>query len=218
MIMKKNRKYFISVEGETEKWYFEHLQYLINHSQESVFTTKFVIKVNKSPKSFVKTLQALYEIDAFHICDYESNEQVHVQQFERVLKELKEAKKIKNIIMYSLGYCNYAFELWIILHKRNFCVPLSHRNNYLSYINSTYNEKFQFLSDYKEELNFKRLLAQIDLNDVKLAIQNANRIREYQVNNGAKMQQYAGFSYYTRNPDITINECVMKIFQECGLV
>ena len=48
MIRKICNQYYLSVEGETEKWYFEHLQELINNSKEIPFKVSFDIKVNKS--------------------------------------------------------------------------------------------------------------------------------------------------------------------------
>ena len=38
------------MEGETEKWYFEHLQKLINNKEELPCTVKLYIKINKSIK------------------------------------------------------------------------------------------------------------------------------------------------------------------------
>lgn len=40
--MKKVNSYYISVEGENKKWYFEHLQHLINNStllHQNIHTT-----------------------------------------------------------------------------------------------------------------------------------------------------------------------------------
>ena len=88
-------KYYLSVEGETEKWYFEHLQNLINENDKIPFKVKFDIKINKSIKSRVKGIPAIYKLKGFHICDYESNEQVHTDQFNIVLDDLKNVKKIK---------------------------------------------------------------------------------------------------------------------------
>ena len=93
-------KYYLSVEGETEKWYFEHLQKLINNKEELPCTVKLYIKINKSIKSRAKAIPAPFKIKAFHICDYESNSDVHTKQFENVLKELKEVKKINKNINY----------------------------------------------------------------------------------------------------------------------
>ena len=97
-------KYYLSVEGETEKWYFEHLQKLINNKEELPCTVKLYIKINKSIKSRAKAIPAPFKIKAFHICDYESNSDVHTKHFENVLKELKEVKKINKNINYKLGY------------------------------------------------------------------------------------------------------------------
>ena len=47
--MKKVNSYYFSVDGENEKWYFEHLQNLINKSDKSTFNVKFIIKTEKSP-------------------------------------------------------------------------------------------------------------------------------------------------------------------------
>ena len=54
---------------------------------------------------------------AIHICDVESNEQVHVDKFKNILSEMREAKAQKKI-SYVLGYSNFTFELWMVLHKR----------------------------------------------------------------------------------------------------
>ena len=120
MLRKVCNKYFLSVEGETEKWYFEHLQNLINLNKEIPYTVKFDIKINKSIISRAKGISAIYKTKAFHICDYESNDDVHVEQFERILKELKDVRKINKNIKYVLGYSNFSFDLWIILHILDF--------------------------------------------------------------------------------------------------
>ena len=39
--MKKVNSYYFSVEGENEKWYFEHLQNLINNSEEAEGTVYY---------------------------------------------------------------------------------------------------------------------------------------------------------------------------------
>lgn len=212
-------KYYLSVEGETEKWYFEHLQKLINNKEELPCTVKLYIKINKSIKSRAKAIPAPFKIKAFHICDYESNSDVHTKQFENVLKELKEVKKINKNINYKLGYSNFSFDLWIILHKKQQKGSVSHRKNYITGINEAYNEKFKFIDDYKEEDNFKMILSKISLEDVIYAISNGNEIREMNEKNSKdKYKKYGQFGYYTNNPDMTINECVEQILKECGAI
>ncbi len=214
MKMKQSREYFISTEGETEVWYFEHLKKLINESEEPIFKLEAKPKVNISPKSFTKNLKVTSTAKAFHICDYESKADQHVIKFENVLKELKEAKGFKSGLSYALGYSNYTFELWMILHKKQLIGPVSDRKDYLPHINAAYNENFKHLHTYKEEKNFKRILSKIELNDVKMAIRNANKIREMHSENGKSVTEYSGFRYYKDNPDLTIDECVKRIFKE----
>ena len=54
-------KYYLSVEGETEKWYFERLQELINANEKIPFSVKFDIKINKSITSRAKSISAIYK-------------------------------------------------------------------------------------------------------------------------------------------------------------
>lgn len=212
-------KYYLSVEGETEKWYFEHLQKLINNKEELLYTVKFDIKINKSIISRAKSISAPYKVKAFHICDYESNSNVHTKQFNQVLEDLRNVKKINRNINYKLGYSNFAFDLWIILHKKQQIGAISHRKYYVNGINNAYNEKFQFIDDYKEEKNFKRILSKISLDDVITAINNGNEIRKInQQNSKANYREYGQFKYYIENPDVTINECVEQILKECGAI
>ena len=46
MIRKLYKKYYLSVEGDTEQWYFEHLQELINNNNEIPYKVKFIIRKN----------------------------------------------------------------------------------------------------------------------------------------------------------------------------
>lgn len=217
MVKKICNEYYLSVEGETEKWYFEHLQNLINNEEKLSRKVKFIIKINKSITSSAKGISALYETKAFHICDYESNEAVHVKQFETILEELKNVKNIKKRLNYKLGYSNFSFDLWMILHKKQQKSPVSHRRQYVKGINSAYKENFQYIDDYKEEKNFKRVLSNITLEDVKRAVNNGNEIRNYKEQNlKDKSKIFGKFKYYTENPDMTINECVEQILKECG--
>ena len=219
MIKKICNQYYLSVEGETEKWYFEYLQELINSSEEIPFKVNFDIKINKSIISRAKSISAIDSIKAFHICDYESNDEEHKLQFERVLEELKNVKKINRKINYKLGYSNFSFDLWIILHKKQQKGAVSHRKQYVKGINKAFNENFQFIDDYKEEKNFKRILKQITLEDVISALNNANEIRKMNEENfKCNYRKYGRFEYYTENPDMTINECVEQILKECGVI
>lgn len=57
--MKESKSYNISVEGECEKYYFDHLAELINNYEKATYKVKFSIK-KKNPLSFAKTRNNIY--------------------------------------------------------------------------------------------------------------------------------------------------------------
>lgn len=115
--MLETKKYVLTVEGETEQWYFLWLKDQINKVEPRKYNASIVPKVQQSPRSFYKGTNAKVTPEAIHICDIESTDPYHIDKFENILKEMKEAKQQKNI-KYQLGYSNFTFELWIILHKK----------------------------------------------------------------------------------------------------
>lgn len=140
MPRKPIQKYYYSVEGETEAYYLKWLAELINREPNSVT----------------------------HVCDVESNEPIHVNAFKETLTLLKEAARQGKQVDYLLGYSNFTFELWMILHKIDCFRSFSHRRQYLEPINRAFQEHFYELSEYKREADFNRILRKISLEDVKL--------------------------------------------------
>lgn len=96
-------KYVLTVEGETEKWYFLWLGEQINKVESRKYNVSIKPKVEQSPRSFYKSTNNKITPEVFHVCDIESKSEYHINKFQNVLKEMSEAKKIKNI-KYRLGY------------------------------------------------------------------------------------------------------------------
>lgn len=216
---KENRKYTFTVEGETEQWYLNWLMERINESLDAKYTVSITAKVQQSPKKHAKTVNPMSTPSITHICDYESNDPAHVEKFQRILSELKEANSIKGKkLTYSLGYSNFTFELWMILHLKSCNGTLTNRTQYLSFINSAYGEKFENLDQYKHERNFKRCLSKLTLDHVRSAIERSRCIMSVNQQNGMKPVEYKGFTYYTENPSLTIWEPVAGILSDCGLL
>lgn len=115
--MLETKKYVLTVEGETEQWYFLWLRDQINTIESRKYNVSIVPKVQQSPRRFYKGTNSKITPEVIHICDIESTDKSHIDKFEGILKEMSEAKKQKNI-KYHLGYSNFTFELWIILHKK----------------------------------------------------------------------------------------------------
>lgn len=65
------------------------------------------------------------------------------------------------------------------------------RSDYLYDINKCFNTQFDSMAEYKEEINFKRLLDTLTLENVLYAIENAEKI-ECQNLKKAKKVEYSG--------------------------
>ncbi len=211
--------YSLTVEGECEKLYFEHLRELINECQNKKKQCVFKpdIKVKANPLSFARRFSNL-SIPFFHIQDIEDYDDVFQRdKFQHLLLDIKSAKKLVN---YKLGYTNFSFDLWMCLHKIDVKVSRGHRKEYLHDINRAFNTKYQYIDEYKRENDFKSILNTISLDDIKKAIKRAKQIRninEQGLSNipGQKKIEYCGFEYYCKNPDLNIQEVVEKILNEC---
>jgi len=217
MKMKLSKPFYFSVEGETEDWYLQWLSKSINALPQAKFKSSFDCKIEKDPLSRAKGISVLGKTEIFHIFDRESEERVHVQQFETTLRRMKEAQGIGKTIKYTLGYSNFAFDLWMVLHKADCNRSLSYRHQYLDPINRAYQEHFSDMDEYKKEDNFKRLLTKLTLDDVRKAINRADRIMEMNRENGWPEQSFCGYSYYTVNPSLSIGEVVKSIFKQCKI-
>lgn len=213
---KLKQKYFFSVEGETEQWYLEWLNAEINKNDAAAYEVLFDIKIEKNPVKRVRGMTFINKTEIWHLSDYESDEDVHTEQFIETMDKMKEAQRNKQV-KYFFGYSNLAFDLWIVLHKRNCNGPKSHRRQYLSDINRAYDEQFENMHQYKHEDNFKRCLSKLTLGDVKDAVQRAKNIMKTLKDNQAHPRQYKGFEYYTENPSLEIWRIVEKILIACKL-
>lgn len=213
----ETRKYTFTVEGETEKWYFEWLENQINVCPHRLYNVSIDARVQQSPKKFYKSINAKTTPLVTHICDLESNDPIHVEKFWNILGEMKEAKSQKKIT-YVLGYSNFTFELWLILHKRDCNGPFTHRSNYLEPIRKAFEESFEDLDHFKKEDTFKRCLSKLRLDDVKSALCRADKIMINNIRDEKKLTQYKGYSYYRDNPALTVQNAVKSILSECGLL
>ena len=214
---KENRTYYFSVEGETEKWYLDWLQCIINANPATKYTVKLNSKIQKDPLARAKALTILGETQITHIFDRESEEDIHVTQFQTTLDRMKMAQKIGKNITYHLGYSNFTFELWIILHKADCNGSLTHRRQYLALLNKAYDENFENLDQYKHENNFKRVLRKLSLEQVGDAISRAKFIMQRNEEAGFITHQYKGYKYYKENPSLSIWEIVDRILSECQI-
>jgi excinuclease UvrABC ATPase subunit len=217
--MKLTQKYFFTVDGETEQWYLEWLESQINNEIAAKYKVDLDCKIQapqKRAKSLIITGNEKTVIT--HICDCESNEEVHTKHFQDTLDAMKKSELLGKQIKYQLGYSNFTFELWMILHKIDCNSCLTHRRNYLEHINRAFKEDFENLDQYKHEDNFKRVLNKIALSDVRNAIIRSKGIMRRNQENGYTFHQYKGYKYYKENPSLAIWEAIESIFYVCELL
>ena len=214
---KETRKYYFSVEGETEKWYLDWLQKTINAIPESKYNVKLNAKIQKDPLARVKGMTLLEQTEITHVFDRESEDSIHTKQFQETLDRMSDAEQLGKDINYKLGYSNFTFELWIILHKADCNGAKTNRKQYLSDLNKAYGEKFEDLNEYKRENDFKRILKKLTIEDVISAVRRAETIMKRNEESGYRLQQYKGYSFYKENPSLSVWEIVDKILKECEI-
>ena len=78
---KSSKKYFFSVEGETEEWYLLWLRDLINSTDHAAYKVSIDCKIEKDPLKRAKGLVNTSKTEIYHFFDYESDEDVHVKRF-----------------------------------------------------------------------------------------------------------------------------------------
>lgn len=218
MQKKPIQKYYFSVEGETEEQYLKWLEELINKEPTAIYKVSIQTKVEKNPLKYVKRLNVITRTVVTHLCDYESNDVEHATQFKEMLDSLKESTRQGKKIDYHLGYSNFTFELWMILHKADCSTSFTHRRQYLTAINRAFNEQFTELTQYKQRDDFKRILRMTGLPEVKDAIRRAKLIMQRNEENGLRRQEYKGYHYYRENPSLTIGDSIERILKDCKLL
>jgi len=214
---KETRKYYFSVEGETEKWYLDWLQKTINVIPESKYNVKLDAKIQKNPLARVKGMTLLEQTEITHVFDRESEDSIHTKQFQETLDRMSDAEQLGKDIDYKLGYSNFTFELWIILHKVDCNGAKTNRKQYLYDLNKAYGEKFEDLKEYKRENDFKRILKKLTIEDVISAVKRAETIMKRNEESGYRLQQYKRYSFYKENPSLSVWEIVDKILKECEI-
>lgn len=186
---KATKKYYFSVEGETEQWYLKWLQDTINNTEQAVYRVSIDCPVRKDPVKHAKCLNVTQKVEVYHFFDYESDEQTHVNAFMSAMDNMKKAEKIGKQITYKSGYSNFTFDLWIVLHMADSNASYAHRKQYLVPINRAFGEKFASMEEFMQ----------------------SNQ------DNGYTLHQYKGYHFYKENPSLESWKAIEKILKDCGL-
>lgn len=224
MIKKESRQFNMSVEGiNCETMYFEHLAKLINGSDRGTYNLKVDPK-KMSPMEYAKR-NAHKPVDKrkknqnlpyIHVQDIEDYyDDFHRTKFFGMINEMRMAEEEFGIT-YELGYSNYTFELWMLLHVTDMGHAVSHRKSYLASINKWFHRNYSDIAEFKRKDEFKNILDEfVTLDSIKLAISRAEKIVKDNGESGKVKETYKGFTFYRDNPDISVHEVVQMIFEVC---
>lgn len=199
--LRQSVKFYLSVEGETEKWYFEHLRDLVNASPGVRYKLALQCNVEKSPLDMAKRIVVPKgaSIDVWHVFDFESESEQHRTSFQDALRQMRDANGMGKRLRYLPAYSNFTFDLWVVLHRTN-VTHCGHRDDYLGQINAAYGKRFRDMHEYKREASFKGLLGGVSLEDVVAAVGRAKRMNEETMRKGARTAEHCGFTYCLDNP------------------
>ena len=223
MSKKESRQFNISVEGiNCEMMYFEHLARLINASGLNTYNLKVVPK-KMSPFEYAKRnaykpieKRNKKSIPFIHIQDIEDYyDESQRTKFFRMIEELRTTEE-QFRISYMLGYSNYTFELWMLLHTADMDYAVQDRKAYLAPINQYFRRHYSNMDEFKQHNEFQGILDEfVTLDSIKLAIGRAKEIVENNGKAGKTKETYKGITFYHDNPDISVHEVIELIFKVC---
>jgi len=186
---------FCVCDGQQEEMYLKHLARLLKTDTRTVV---FDTKIGK-PEIVFRNHRGR-KTDKAAVFDYDRAE----ADFER---NLKACVRYGSIVAYS----NLNFDLWILLHKQHFSQSVSKNNGYVALIRNAYG--LEKTDNIKKEKIINRILRQITLQDVKVAIHNAKTIRSSKIDSNAK--KISKINVYN-NPDLLIHQFIEGVFEVCN--
>ena len=224
MIKKESRQFNISVEGiNCEKMYFEHLAKLINSSDRNTYNLK-VDPRKMSPMEYAKRnahkpmekRKGNKRIPYIHIQDIEDYyDEFQRTKFYGMIDEMRTAEGEFGII-YELGYSNYTFELWMLLHVTDMNHAVQDRHSYLAFVNRWFHRNYTSINEFKSHDEFQDILNEfVTLDSIRLAIRRAEIIVQNNAEDKKAKERYKGVTFFRDNPDVSVHEVVKMIFEVC---
>ena len=224
MIKKESRQFNISVEGiNCEKMYFEHLAKLINSSDRNTYNLK-VDPRKMSPMEYAKRYahkpmekrKGNKRIPYIHIQDIEDYyDEFQRTKFYGMIDEMRTAEGEFGII-YELGYSNYTFELWMLLHVTDMNHAVQDRHSYLAFVNRWFHRNYTSIDEFKSHDEFQDILNEfVTLDSIRLAIRRAEIIVQNNAEDKKTKERYKGVTFFRENPDVSVHEVVKMIFEVC---
>lgn len=212
MEIRQSKIYYAYVEGKQEKMYLKHFEALINSCEKRKYNVKINVKDAKggSPMSIVKVavnnrelqMDAKLKNVKTAIFDYDQKESEFIES-------VKTCEKSKIFPAYSI----VNFDLWILMHKKEFNRKVKSNIEYKKEIIKEYG--LDKNTDIKAQSTIDKILKQINLDDVFLAIKRAKRIESTNKNDRNIM---CNNPLIFNQPNLEIYKFFESIISEVGLI
>lgn len=201
----KYKNYRCVVEGNQEYFYLNHLAQLLSKWPEKA------IRFNPSVGTASDLINIYVEYDCVCLFDYDFDPvkfEKNMKTCIKLNKQYSKRGKSKKSHVHH-GYSNVCFDLWLLLHKKDFSRIVHSNDSYVNEVRTAFN--LPNTADIKEEDNIKHILSQISLEDVKNAVKRAKLIKASKIPEDAK---HIDGEIYFDNPDLSIHCFIDKVITE----
>ncbi len=206
--MRYRKTYLCICDGQQEKMYLEHVARLVNDFPNKVI--KFNVYIDR-PYRLKKTYED-YSCAALFDYDFDDvNFKRNIELCDKLNRNERKYGKGKNQRFIYHAYSNVNFDLWLILHKKDFNRPVSRTDAYVNEVRKIYGLGSN--EDIKNRETLNRILNQISLIDVKKAIERAEKIKKTK---DPKEATKVGSTLIYPNPDFSIHEFLKVVLKDSG--
>ncbi len=206
--MGKYRKTYLCIcDGQQETMYLNHLAMLIKDFPQKV------VKFNTFEDSPHRLEKRYEDYDSAAVFDFDHNDvefKRNIEICDSLNKKLKPSKRKEGRHIYH-AYSSVNFDLWLILHKEDYNKSVTRNDAYATDVRRVFGLKSS--DNIKNQKVIKRILSQITLEDVKVAIGRAEMIRKSKVKaDSTKIENTTIYS----NPDFSIHEFLRVVLKDSG--
>lgn len=202
------KSYYCICEGQQESMYLNRLASLISDFPRKVVAFKCV----EGDVLEMKVNYVEYDNVAFFDHDLRKNRfEESIRLCDKIMRDNAKKGKKKDAKKFYHAYSNLNFDLWMLLHKQNYNRIVTSNDSYVVDVRKVYGLAKD--ADIKDMKVIESILKQISLEDVKNAIERAEKIRNAKLPEDGKK---IGNSVCYENPDLSIHEFLKCVLLDCG--
>ncbi len=210
--MKRTKiQYYAAIEGEQEKVYLKHFQKLVNSCDRASYDININVKCSNGggPLAICK--------NANRLVTFANKKQIIKEERMAAIFDYDFKEDFTDAIAYCelnhlmSAYSNVNFDLWLLLHKTYYTKAIANNDGYVTDIKKVFGVK----GSIKSLDNIVKIVNSLTLDDVKMAIKNAQKIAADKAKSGEALPGL--LTHYTQ-PYVQIHLFIAKILRDVGLL